>query len=176
MEQSRITFRSSIHRALKKSVLLRGTIWASIGVLLWVLAGVFLPLSVLTIWGAPILLLGGALIVVGLLPYRRLSRQENKPNELILTELDELYIFFERTGMFKVELKNIETMAYLDDDTRYGIGLWIKYPKKSHITLLNPHIKIDEYLKNCQKDYQCDIFLPYFSKRTYQEIEEIYKQ
>ena len=66
-------------------------------------------------------------------------------------------------------------MAWLDDDKRYGIGLWIKKPQSKHITVLHPTLDFNAYLKNSQKQYLCDLFFPYFSKRSFQELEELYK-
>lgn len=175
MEEPILKLRSSIKPALKKSVLLRGTLLGISGLALWLYGGIYLPINVLTVWGWPILILGGVLIIFGLVPYRKLTRVENKPNELILTDLEELNIYVEGIPFLKVDFENIEEMAYLDDEKRYGIGLWIKNPKTKHIIILHPLLDLNLYLKNTQKRYFCDIFLPYFSKRSFQELEEAYK-
>lgn len=174
-EETVLTLRSSVKSSFKKSVLVRGTILAVLGVSLWLYGGIFLSIATLSTWGWPILLLGGALIIIGLLPYRKLSRLENKPHEIIVTDLEELYFSLQGTPMFKIALEHIEEMAYLDDDNRYGIGLWVKDPKNKNIIVTHPTLEFNAYLKNCQKQYLCDVFFPYFSKRSFQELEELYK-
>lgn len=173
MEEIILKLRSSIRPALKKKTMIRGSILGGLGILLWVYSGLFLSISTLTIFGWPIFLTGGILITLGLLPYRKLTRLENKPHEIIITDLDELSYFSQGVPMFKISMKNIEEMAFLDDDVRYGIGFWIKTPASKHIEILHPSLDLNVYLKNCQKDYFCDIFFPYFTKRSFEELEEL---
>lgn len=175
MEEPILKLSSSVRPSLKKSTIIRGTILGGLGVALWLYGGIFLTIETLTIWGWPILLIGGILIVLGLFPYRKLIRLENKPNEIVVTDLEELHFSLQGVPMFNVELENIEEMAFLDDDKRYGIGLWIKNPKTKYITVLHPSLDLNIYLNNCQKDYFCDLFFPFFSKRSYQELEELFK-
>ncbi len=175
MEESILTLRSSIKPSLKKNTLIRGTILGALGVSLWLFAAIGLPENTLNFWGWPILFIGGILITIGLLPYRKLYRLENNPHEIVITDLEELYFYMQGSPFLKVALENIEEMAYLDDDKRYGIGLWIKNPKSKNMTILHPSLVADNYLKECQEQYFCDVFLPYFSKRSFQELEELYK-
>lgn len=175
MEEAVLTLRSSIKASLKKQTIIRGTILGGLGISLWLFGAIALPENTLNFWGWPILLIGGILIVIGLLPYRRLSRLENRPHEIVVTDLEELYCSMHGTPFFKIALENIEEMAYLDDENRYGIGLWIKLPKNKYIEVLYPSLVLETYLKDCQKHYFCDVFLPFFSKRSFEELEEIYK-
>lgn len=175
MEESLLTLRSSIKPSLKKSKLIRGTLLSLIGVSLWFYGGLFLSTATLTIFGWPILIIGGILIAGGLIPYRKLVRLENKPNELTVTDLEELYFSMQEVPMFKIALENVEEMAFLDDDRRYGIGVWIKHPKSKNVIVLHPSLELNAYLRDCQKYYFCDLFFPFFTKRSFQELEEIYK-
>lgn len=154
---------------------MRGSILGFAGISLWLFGGIFLPMNVLSFYGWPIFILGGLLIIVGLLPYRKLLRLENKPHEVIVTDTEELFFALQGIPTLKIALENIEEMAYLDDDKRYGIGLWIKNPKNKNISLEFSALDLNRYLSECQKDYDCDVFFPYFSKRSFQELEEIYK-
>lgn len=174
MEEAILTLRSSIKPSLKKATLIRGSCLGFIGITCWLFGALFLPLSVLANWGWLFLLIGGAFITFGLLPYRKLTRLENKPHEIIVTDLEELYFSMQGTLIFKVALDKIEELAYLDDDVRYGIGLWIKEPSKN-LVILHPSLDLNSYLKDCQKRYFCDLYCPYFSKRSYQELEDLYK-
>jgi hypothetical protein len=175
MEDAVLTLMSSVKPSLKKSVLMRGTLLGAFGISLWLYGGIFLSIDTLTFWGWPIFFIGGILITIGLLPYRRLTHLENKPHEIIVTDLEELYLSLNGVAYFKISLENIEEMAFLDDDKRYGIGLWIKNPKQKNIIILHPSLQLDAYLKDCQKKYFCDVFCPYFSKRSFQELEELYQ-
>lgn len=175
MEETILTLRSSIKSSLKKSMILRGSLLSVLGVALWLYGGIFLSINTLSTWGWPIFLIGGILITIGLLPYRKLTRLENKPHEIVVTDLEELYFSQMGVPLLKISLGNIEEMAFLDDDKRYGIGLWIKKPINKNVQVLHPGIDLNTYLKDCQKRYFCDVFFPYFSKRSFQELEELYK-
>lgn len=174
MEEQILKLRSSIKPSLKKSVILRGSLLSALGVALWLFSGIFFSITTLSTWGWPIFLIGGILITIGLLPYRKLSRLENNPHEIVITDLDELY-FSMGTPIFKIHLEKIEEMAFLDDEKRYGIGIWIKKPIDKNVIVLHPTLDFNAYLADCQKRYFCDIFFPYFSKRSFQELEEVYK-
>lgn len=175
MEEPLLTLRSSVRPSLKKTALIKGSILGGLGIALWLYGGIFLSIETLTIWGWPILIIGGGLISSGLFPYRKLVRQENNPHKIIVNDLEELEFYSQGTPLFKVSMDNIEEMAFLDDDIRYGIGLWIKNPKTQYIEVLHPSLDLSAYLKKCQKDYFCDLYFPFFSKRSYQELEELFK-
>ncbi len=81
-----VKIRSSICSQLMKSTLLKGTLYAALGVIILVLAGAFLPSETLTTFGLPIFIMGIGLITFGLLPYRRLTSIEKCPNELWIKE------------------------------------------------------------------------------------------
>lgn len=174
MEESILALKSIIKPSLKKVALLRGTILGILGIALWLYGGIFLSTNSLTIWGWPIFIVGLLLITWGLLPYRKLTRLENNPNEIIVTDLEELY-FKQGTPVFKIALENIEEMAYVDNNSHYGIGLWIKKPQTKNILVLHPTLDLKAYLKDCQNRYFCDVFLPNFSKRSFKELEELFK-
>jgi hypothetical protein len=171
-----LTLKSSIKPSLKKSVLIRGTILGALGLSIWLFGGIFLSISTLTLWGWPILICGGLLITWGLLPYRKLIRLENCPNEIVITELEELLFSQQGRPLLMVYLENIEELAFLDDDNRYGIGLWVKKPVLENIITLTPSLDLIFYQEDCQKKYFCDVFLPNFSKRSFTELEEIIKK
>lgn len=82
-----VKIRSSVCSQLMKSTLLKGTFLAGIGILIIVLAGIFLPLQDMTIFGLPLYALGCGLIAFGLIPYRRLTALEKSPNELWYQEI-----------------------------------------------------------------------------------------
>lgn len=174
-EEPILTLRSSVKSSLKKSVILRGSLLGALGIALWLYGGIFLSMATLSTWGWPIFLIGGILIALGLWPYRKLTRLENKPHEMVVTDLEELYFSQSGVPLFQISLENIEEMAFLDDDKRYGIGLWIKNPANKYIKVLHPGINLNTYLMDCQKRYFCDVFLPYFSKLSFQELEDLYK-
>ena len=123
----------------------------------------FLSLQTLSTWGLPLLLIGGAFITYGLLPYRRLMRLENNPYQIIISESEQLIFFMDKHPLLKIPLKDIEEIAFLDDDHRYGIGLWLKKPLSNDLEYLSPNQTFEQYRTHCQKEYFCDVFFPYFS-------------
>jgi hypothetical protein len=174
MEEPILSLNSTIHSSIKKATLIKGTIYGAAGMSLWLYGGIFLSPSVLATWGWVLLLLGGVFITLGLLPYRQLSYLENTPHQVKVDSLNELYFALHGRILFKVSLEKVDGMAYLDDDKHYGIGLWIA-PTSKDITALHYSLDLPLYVEENQKKYFCDLFLPYFSKRSYYELEEIYR-
>lgn len=172
-EEIVLTLHSSIRPSLKKNVLMKGSLLALCGVSLWLYGGVFLSIATLTNWGWPILILGGALVTWGLLPYRRLTLLENVPHKIIVTDVEELVFYMKDSPLLKIPLDDITEMAYLDNDKQYGIGIWLKKPVSKNFEVLQADLDIEKYLDNCQKKYFCDAFFPFFSKRSFQELKDV---
>jgi hypothetical protein len=161
--------------SIKKRALMRGTFSGALGIFLWTFAAIFLEPSSLYIWGWPIFIFGGLLILVGLLPYRRWSRLETSPHELTINEFEELTYYMQKQPVLRVKLMYVEEIAYLDDEERYGIGLWIKKPLLEHVDLINPSLNLTLFQEENQKNFFCDLYFPFFSKRSFLELEEAVK-
>lgn len=149
MMNQNLCLRSSIKPALKRSLLFRGTLLATLGIALLIYAGLTLSVATLEHWGLPIFGISLALITAGLLPYKRLTRLEMHPHELLLTSDHEIRFFQKRTLCITLSWENIEKIAYVDHPSRYGIALWLK----------NPDSKV---------------FFPFFSERSYHEMIDFF--
>lgn len=148
MIEKAIKIRSSIKTSLKRYTLLRGSLLAVAGASILLFAGSWLPVDVLKIWGLPLLICGGGLITLGLLPYRKLSRLETKPNEIIVSDS---CVHFVQNGkpMSAIPQKDIQRLSYLEQGRHYGICLLLKKP--SGVSL----------------------FFPYFSESAFEELKDL---
>ncbi len=138
------TFRSSIKPELLRSKLYYGTSLAFIGMLLWLYAGIFMPVEALKIWGLPLAIIGITLITIGLLPYRKLKRLVDQPNQVIITTSSLTYL--ERQKVRKeILISDIKAISFFDEGSHYGIIL-----------------KLDKE----------DLLLPFFNARVERELNE----
>lgn len=158
-----LRLRSSIRPALKRSLLFRGTLIASAGIALLLFASLTLPVTSLAHWGIFILGISLVLITAGLLPYKRLTRLEIQPHELLLTN-QEISFFQNRIPRLTLLWSNIEKTSYIDHPSQYGIALWLK----------NPDPALENMIQKCRKRYGCDLFFPFFSARSYREMIEFF--
>lgn len=113
---------STVLSRVKKRLLFRGLTLALCGALLLSTMGVWAPLSVLEVWGLPTFCLGIFLIGWGLIPYRKLTRLETHPHQLIIDETS-LTFLASRGGVRTYHLSEIKQMNYWESKTRYGLQL-----------------------------------------------------
>jgi hypothetical protein len=139
------------------------------GALLILWGGTFLSSEQLAIWGIPIFLSGIALIAIGLLPYRRLVQLQLKPHEI---HYDGTTLVFCKQGLplLKICESSIEKIAYLEKKHLYGLGIWLKRPIEQKVKMLQqPRRRLVSFFRHNLFE-GCDLFLPYFSARTYLEL------
>ncbi len=172
MEHETLTMRSTISTGLKQHVLLKGTLFASCGGLLFLCGGLFLPVSVLAVWGPLFFIAGGFLIAYGLLPYRQLTRKEMVPDKLVVVENKHIDYIVKEKLMLKVPLSIISRAGFIEHPHEYGIGIWLKNPSKEKIIVCQPAYKVKNYLP-LQGREGCDLFFPYFSNRSFKELEAV---
>lgn len=142
------TLRTSVSPSLLKWRLYLGSFLAGAGAFLLLFSSIYLSTSALEKWGFLILILGLGLIAVGLIPYRKLQRLEIKPNELILSEHGLAY-YKGGSLQWKLPYASIHSMQFLESAWSYGIALDV--------------------------EGRFDLFLPYFTKRSFQILEQNFK-
>ncbi|MCB1111965.1 MAG: hypothetical protein H7A37_10430 [Chlamydiales bacterium] len=165
-----IIVRSCIKPNLKRVLLLRGTAIAGIGVILLALSGSFIPPEHLRIWGFPIILVGGAMIAIGMLPYRRICRKEDVPDELRV--LGEEYIQYRLWGkpVLTVPTKSIASMKHIEGGYRYGIAMNLRHPIPEKIVIHDPKFSDEKFHAQSAKRTGYDLFFPYFSRQGFTRI------
>lgn len=161
---------STIKPSLLRNSLMRGSIAALLGVLLLILAAAYLPPSAMMHWGLPILLAGGGLMVYGLIPYRRLIRMEEEPNELLLIGENCLQLFSFGKLQYTLPMAMIHKTEYFDAGNDYGIAIWFSEGGENKIIVHNHRLNMARCLSNSRKRYGCDLFIPYFGRRSYMRL------
>jgi len=166
--------RSSIKPPLKRAVLFRGTVLGGMGGLLLLMGGVFIPLSLLKIFGLPLLIVAIFLITKGLLPYRRLCQMETKPNEIVLLGDDHLKFSMLGKHILTVPKSSIDEVKYIEKDNDYGIALWLKQTAPEKIVIHRQTFEIGKYQQESQKNHGCDLFFPFFNRHAYNTLREVW--
>ena len=165
--QELLTLRSSIKPSLMLKALLRGFVWALLGAIILIFSGAKLSVETLSHWGLPLFATGIACITFGLLPYRRLLRLELKPNELVVVGDDHLEWWEKGRKLLSIPLDAIENMTWLDEGAKYGISLQIREHPTRKLIIHDPKMKMPSL----------PLFMPYFSKRTCEELkDEIFRR
>ncbi len=142
---------SCVHPQLMRSTLFRGVGLALLGLTPLIYAGLFLPVTPLNRWGAPLFLLSMLLITWGLLPYRKLTRLEKKPDQLLIQENGTIEYYVRGILQLSMAQDEIDHVSYFHSPSKYGIALWRKASKQE----ISP------------------LFFPYFSERSYRELESL---
>lgn len=163
-DKESFTIRSSIKPQLMKSTLLKGFFIALLGILLLFFGGIFLPEHLLQIWGPPLFLAGVGLVIFGLLPFKKLTRLELKP--MVLTaENGELVLLNNKKPVLMIPESSILNIEFVEDNKGYGIGIWFRQPVEKKIIIHDPKYKV-------KGAFNADLFLPYFSRRSVNELKE----
>ncbi len=126
MNNNSLSVRSSIRSSLKRSLLFKGTLFALMGALSLIAAAILLPAEKLSHYGFFIFAFAMALITYGLLPYRRLCRLENNPDELRLDSDHILYYLKKGNAVLAISKNDIQSFSYFDLTQKYGIKCLLK--------------------------------------------------
>ena len=121
-------------------------------------------------WGLFIFLISFFLIVIGLLPYKRLSVHTQNPDKIKIIECDVLEFYLKGNKILAIPVENIKELLFLEKNQIYGIGIFLK----SKISLTS-HLWTFQFQKAQNKFHtllKTDLFLPYFSKRSFEELQE----
>jgi hypothetical protein len=174
------TLRSSVLPGLMRRTLFRGTWMAGIGVFLILGIGAFLPPQHMKTWGIFVFLAGIALITLGLLPYKRLKKLEENPN-LLKIDQTSFHYFLNGKKRFSIPIASIHHLGYTPQINssiqqateeagqayEYGIKVVLNESPQQKIVVQDPHFDFARFSQKCMKKHECDLFLPYFSPRTY---------
>lgn len=172
MRQDAVKLFATIKPTLLRNSLLKGTSIAALGVIILVIAGSFIPPSYLTYLGPFIILLGGGLITLGLLPYRRLNKLENTPNEILYVYGKYLQYISKGKEVYTIPFEMIEKLDYQESGSDYGIAIYLKNESSKKIVVHNPRFNMAAFQKKSRKKHHCDLFIPYFSLRSFNRINE----
>lgn len=167
--------RSSVSEPLLKKALFRGTAISATGVILLFIAGAFLPKALLITFGLPTLIISSMLIGYGLLPYRKLSRLQMRPHELVWTES---HLLFAKEGkpLLKIPHSIVEKLEYGENAKGYGLKISLRRPLAEKISILQKNFDLKAAVALARTSFDCDLFLPYFTKKSVAELNGCYEK
>jgi hypothetical protein len=172
MENALIKLRTAIFPSLMQKSVRRATFLAIGGAVILLYGTLFMSVEQLQSWGLPMLCIASLLIACGMQPYRRLRQLERTPDELLLLPNQTLYFISGRKPIFTLPCVSIQQIAYREFKNRYGVAILLKTPLPEKILVHNPGMNMERFMKNSQHNEQCDIFLPYFSERSFDTLLE----
>lgn len=148
----------------------KGLILALLGIFPLVYAGTFASPTTLKTWGWLIFLASFLLITAGLLPYRRLSRLQTKPNELHCIGLEKLDYYQNGKQVLSLAFSSIDHLTFIDAPHFFGIAVFLKRPLSSKMIISAPTFDLRSFEKLAKQAHQADAFFPYFSRRSFEEL------
>lgn len=168
-----LKFRSSIKKSFIKKTLFKGIYQALFGCLFILFSGIFIPLNFLEWVGGPIFLISILLITIGLYPYQSMKTLENNPHELKIFDDEKCLFSWKRKPMLSFHFNQIEKIAFIDEKTIYGIGINFNLPVSKCLKNMNSEFDIETFHKKSKNQYGYDLFLPYFSKNSFTEFNDL---
>lgn len=167
-------WRSSIKPKLLKKTLIRGTILASGGLVAIFAAWAFFYDTVTSYFGFGLFIIGLALITAGMLPYKQLTQLELFPHLLELNsptdaQQYELHYFQKGKPYLAIPVTIIKKLNYIDANDHYGIAIELKQTSAAKVRILQNKSPI-KFLAMSKKISRADIFLPFFSRYTFEEL------
>ncbi len=158
---------SSVRPELKRRVLMKGSLWAAIGTLPLIYGGIFFGVNVLSFWGFALLGFWIFCLLMGMIPYRKLTRLEVNPDSLIV-DVEKLTYIRGKKEILSVPLESIESLDYIDSGDIYGIGVRLKNPVPKKVVIYNELTTIYGL-----EGYS--LFFVYFTERVCSELREYLK-
>ena len=172
MENETMTIRSTVLPVLMRKTLWKGTLLGGIGVLALFFGGIFTPLEEMKVWGPFFFIFSVTLITLGLLPYKRLRRLEDKPSSLILEGEEWLHYSVKGKPVFSIPIASIDHIICIDKSSKYGIGVILKDPLPKKLVVQDASFDLTQFRARSLKLHQCDLFFQYFSHRSFNELQE----
>lgn len=166
-----LRLKTTVSTPILKHALIKGFFISCIGLIGILIAGIFIPVLYLKIWGWMIFILGIGFIAAGMIPYKKLAKLQLKPNELFVLPT---HIEFYSNGKknLTVPLSSIEKIEYYENKKIYGLSLFLKHPPPEKIIIHKNGRWIDKMRREAQKYSQSDLFFLYFNRRTFKELQE----
>lgn len=161
---------TGIKASLMRPVLFRGIFLGAVGILLLIGAAVFIPLAEMSLWGPTLFYIGMGCIVIGLLPYRRFTRLEAKPDKLIREGSGHLTYYVKGKKILTLHPASIEKTLYIERGKYYGIGVQLIKAPKEKICVHTLNFNMRAFQEKSRRDYSCDLFFPYFTERSFQQL------
>lgn len=113
---------SVVKGEVKKRLMIRGLLFATVGGLLLLGMGIFAKLEFLSLWGIPSFALGIFLIAFGIIPYRKITKLEIHPHQ-ILFDREALTFISNKGSNATIPYREITKIRYFEGKIRYGIWL-----------------------------------------------------
>lgn len=165
---------SSVKTAFLNTVLFKGAIFSFLGSFL-LISSLFMPLNFLSTYGFILLIIASYLIGKGLYPYQKLKMLQIQPHEIYLDDKN-LIFSWKKKPAFMISLELIEKVTFQENSYASGICLNLKKHFIKEAKIIDQRFDLTLFVQNCQTEYGCDLFFPYFSKKSFLEVVDSINQ
>lgn len=95
---------------------------------------------------------------------------ENEPSELVFVDGEYLQLITFGKQQYTIPIAMIEKTDYIERGNDYGIGVWFVQGSDHKVIVHNQRLNIAKAMEKSQQKYGCDLFIPYFGKRSYTRL------
>jgi hypothetical protein len=164
-----VIVQSQVDPALVTRTLARGSVAAGLGIVIILIAGMELPASQLAIWGIPILLLGLALIALGLIPYRIIARRRDNPDILTVTDEGVHYTQMGKPTL-TIPFDALARVSYLSNPPAYGVLVKLKEHPTEKVHVHTRDYDVLRVRHKTRRRFGADLFFPFFQQTEFDEL------
>ncbi len=173
MKADPVILKTTVNPSVKRRLLFSGTLYSSLGAFALLISGMYMPKALLASWGLAVFLGSLALILIGLRPYRQLSRFERKPDELHLFDHQLIY-FCAGKPQLKIPYSDIQKIDHFEKATAYGIIIYLKKNLPTKLPLKGT-LKKWFYCSHIKPIELNGLFFPYFNKKAFAQMVKMCK-
>jgi len=158
--------KTAVNSKIKKDALLNGTLLAGLGMLILIGGSVSFSKEQLSQYGFLIFVFGIALITLGMMPYRKLVRIENCPDEIHVND-DHTWVYYVKgKKLAEIPQETMESVNFIARDPSYGICIHFKKNSSSKVKVSDSDTQLQI------NKFGCDLFMPYFTERSVHQLNE----
>lgn len=162
--EDQVKFTTTIKPSYLRNSLVKGTLFAGIGALVLIFHHFFLADTLVFVLKLIILLLALECMILGLSPYKRLYQLSIHPEEIII-DLKHLTYLERKKAPVQLPVGQIQRLVFFERRSHYGIGVVLSEKQKKLLLSQRKRKRLEQKLG-------VDIYLPYFSRKTYEHIKE----
>lgn len=169
--ENHLKFFTSISNKILKKTLFRGVFLSFLGMALLLAAAIVFPPAELKTSGFFLFLVSMALLAIELIPYRRLQKEQENPDFLLLEE-ETLSFYKNGKLLILIPLASIKKLSYCSNESLYGLCFSLD-PEKEKAKVMSKRL---DPLYLSKKKEGIDLFLPYFSEQTFESIKDLFAE
>jgi len=170
--QQEVRLVAEITQEFRRKYFLRGAFFLLLGVVSLLACSMFLYLNFTYAYFLACFFVGLGSLWIGWSFFQKIAKMDFHPDEIIFYENALGYQRKDKL-LFVLPFSAISSLTFISKRNHYGIGFFLKNTQKEKILLNDTNFDLLDFHKNSKKKYRCDLFFPFFSHGTYEELKEL---